>query len=209
MKEQVLGTLYVIAAPSGGGKTSLVNALVKRFSHLKISISYTTRPARPGELDGKDYHFIDKETFQTMVANKDFLEHAEVYGHDYGTSHHWVLKQLQKGEDIILEIDWQGARQIRQLFPTTVSIFILPPSRHVLLERLKSRKQDSEVIIAERMKVAVNEMAHCHEFDYLIVNDDFDKALGDIAHIVQAERLRCDWQRVIKADLLADLLENQ
>ena len=205
----LLGRLYVIAAPSGGGKTSLVNELIKRFDHLKISISYTTRPARPGEVNDENYHFVSEKTFEAMVASKDFLEHAEIYGYHYGTSHHWVLKQLQKGVDVILEIDWQGARQIRQLFPSTVSIFIVPPSQDILLQRLKQRKQDSDEAIVERMEEAVSEMAHCHEFDYLIVNDDFNAALEDLTHIVWAERLRCDRQRIAKADLLAELLENQ
>ena len=209
MNEVLLGRLYVVAAPSGGGKTSLVNELIQRFHHLKISISYTTRPARPGEINDENYHFVTKETFEVMIANKDFLEHAKVYGHHYGTSHHWVLKQLKKGVDVILEIDWQGARQIRQLFPSTISIFILPPSQDVLLGRLNKRKQDSDAVIAERMTEAVNEMAHCHEFDYLVVNDDFNVALDDLTHIVWAERLRCDRQRLAKADLLAELLEKQ
>lgn len=209
MSDAVLGRLYVVAAPSGAGKTSLVNELIKRFDTLKISISYTTRPPRPGEVNDENYHFVDKKTFLEMIDNKDFLEHAEVYGYHYGTSHHWVLKQLKKGVDVILEIDWQGARQIRQLFPGTVSIFILPPSREVLLERLKNRKQDSDEVIADRMEDAVSEMSHCHEFDYLIINDDFEIALADLSHIVWAERLRCERQCLAEADLLADLLQNQ
>lgn len=208
MEQTFIGRLFVVASPSGGGKTSLVNALIQKFSHLKISISYTTRQSRPGEVDGKDYHFIDEETFQKMVGNKEFLEHAEVYGCHYGTSHHWVLKQLEKGTDIILEIDWQGARQIRQLFPSTVSIFILPPSRPVLLERLERRRQDSGEVIKKRMEEAVSEMTHCHEFDYLIINDQFEKALEDLGHIVRAERLKCDRQRILKSELLDQLLES-
>jgi len=201
------GVLFVVAAPSGGGKTSLVNALVARFDHLKISISYTTRPSRPGDVDGEDYRFVDEAEFQKMVGEKAFLEHAEIYGHHYGTSHRWVLKQLEKGVDVILEIDWQGARQIRQLFPSTVSIFILPPSREVLRERLQHRKQDDSEAIEERLVSAVGEMAHYHEFDYLIVNDDFDTALADLSHIVQAQRLQCGRQRQKLSVLLADLLE--
>ena len=199
----------MITAPSGGGKTSLVNELISCFDNLKISISYTTRSARLGEIDGESYHFVNDKTFQTMVADKDFLEHAEVYGCHYGTSHHWVLKQLKKGVDVILEIDWQGARQIRQLFSSTVSIFILPPSSQVLQERLTHRKQDSAEVIAARMEEAVGEMAHCHEFDYLVVNDKFEVALEDMVHIVRAECLRCDRQRIAYADLLADLLGKQ
>ncbi len=209
MDQSTLGRLYIVAAPSGGGKTSLVKQLVKRFDHLKVSISYTTRSLRPGEVDDESYHFISEDTFQTMILNKDFLEYAKIYGHYYGTSHHWILKQLRKSVDIILEIDWQGARQIAHLFPSAVSIFILPPSRAILLERLRARQQDSDEAIDQRMNEAVNEMRHCHEFDYLVVNDQFDQALEDLTHIVRAQRLVCDRQKLEQADLLADLLENQ
>jgi len=203
------GNLYIIAAPSGAGKTSLVHQLVTRFDHLKISISYTTRPMRPGEVDGEDYRFVDETEFQKMVEEKAFLEHAEVHNYRYGTSHEWVLRQLEKGVDVILEIDWQGARQIRQLFPSTVLIFILPPSRKALRERLFNRKQDDAGVIEQRLEVGVSEMAHYHEFDYLVVNDDFDTALDDLTHIVRAHRLECHRQRHVVSALLADLLGKQ
>jgi len=203
------GTLYIVAAPSGAGKTSLVNALVDRFDDLKISISYTTRSPRAGDVDGEDYHFVDEAEFQSMVEQKAFLEHAEIYSYHYGTSHPWVLKQLNKGVDVILEIDWQGARQIRQLFPSTVSIFIFPPSLEALHERLLGRKQDAPEIIKERLKVAKGEMTHYHEFDYLVVNDDFNTALEDLTQIVRTQRLRCAYQRHQLSDFLADLLEKQ
>jgi guanylate kinase len=208
MSDVLLGKLYVVAAPSGCGKTSLVNALVDSFDALKISISYTTRAPRPNEVDDKHYHFVDQATFQSMVDDKAFLEHAEVFGYQYGTSHPWVMKQLKKGIDIVLEIDWQGARQIRQLFPTAVSIFIVPPSRDILFERLKGRGQDAPEVIAGRMAEAESEMQHLHELDYLVVNDDFDQALEDLHHIIRAERLQCDRQRIVLAPLLADLLKN-
>lgn len=206
MSDELAGCLYIIAAPSGGGKTSLVNELLRRFDHLKISISYTTRPMRPGEVNGENYHFVSDQTFKTMIDQQDFLEHAEVFGYQYGTSHHWVMKQLKKGHDIILEIDWQGARQIRQLFPMSVSIFIIPPSRETLYHRLQKRNQDDEATIERRMNEAIGEMTHCHEFDYLVVNDDFDVALQDLSHIIHAERLRGERQRVAQSELLSNLL---
>ncbi len=200
------GDLYIVAAPSGAGKTSLVNAVVDRFDDLKISISYTTRLPRPGDVDGEDYRFVDEAEFQKMIEEKAFLEHAEIYGYRYGTSHRWVLKQLEKGADVLLEIDWQGARQIRQLFSSTVSIFIFPPSLEVLRERHQHRKQDSSEVIEERLKTAVDEMSHYHEFDYLVMNDDFDIALNELTHIVWAQHLRCHRQRQKLATPLARIL---
>jgi len=209
MDSSILGRLYVVAAPSGAGKTSLVQALLKCFESLKVSISYTTRAARPAEIDGKDYHFIDEQTFQTMIARHDFLEYAKVYGSYYGTSKQWVQQQLAQGVDVILEIDWQGARQVRKLFPATVSIFIVPPNQHVLIERLKKRKQDSCETIMARMDQVIYEIRHCHEFDYLVVNDDFDKVLSEMVNIIKADRLRFERQRIAQATLLAELLKSQ
>ena len=200
------GTLYIIAAPSGGGKSSLVAGLLKATPQLEISVSHTTRAMRPGEQDGVDYHFVNQATFDTLHYANTFLEHAEVFGHCYGTSRTWVLQRLQAGVDVILEIDWQGARQIRQSMPDTVSIFILPPSRAVLEQRLRARGQDSDEVIARRMHAAVDEMAHYDEFDYLVLNDNFDTALSDLQSILHAKRLCRPPQTLKLKGLLADLL---
>lgn len=205
----ILSKFFVIAAPSGAGKTSLVNALIQKIPDIKISISYTTRPARQNEVQGENYHFIDEEKFAQMVQDEIFLEHAQVFGFNYGTSREWVTRQLQKGVDVILEIDWQGARQIQQLFPSTVSIYILPPSMEVLAERLIARKQDSEAIIDRRMQAAREEMSHFHEFDYVVVNEDFDQALEDLVSIVKAERLKTVVATEKLAFVLANLFKNQ
>lgn len=201
------GTLYVIAAPSGCGKTSLVHALVASESHLEISVSHTTRAPRPGEVDGEDYHFVDEQTFKKMIAARDFLEYAEVFGHHYGTSRRWIADTLAQGVDVILEIDWQGARQIGQLFHHVKPIFILPPSRKALRERLESRNQDSKEVIDERMRQAISEMSHCHEFRYIIVNDDFKRALDDLRCILHAERLKRHHQESKLKALIAELLQ--
>ncbi|MCG7899901.1 MAG: guanylate kinase [Candidatus Thiodiazotropha lotti] len=184
------GTLYILSAPSGAGKTSLLKSLRQQDGALKVSISHTTRPMRPGEEDGKDYHFIGQEAFQAMIGAAAFLEHAEVFGNFYGTSESEVRAQLDAGDDTVLEIDWQGARQVRKRFPEAVSIFILPPSPEALYERLSARGQDSEEVIQGRMQQAVSEMSHYAEFDYLVINDDFDTALAELAAIVAAQRLR-------------------
>lgn len=201
--------LFVISAPSGAGKTSLVRALARELDEIKISISHTTRPMRPKDQEGIDYFFVDENRFQTMVAQGAFLEHATIYGHHYGTEKEWVLRQLKAGEDVVLEIDWQGARQIRQLFPPALLIFILPPSAETLRERLVKRRQDEPDIITQRLAVAREEMLHCTEFDYLVVNDDFDQAVQSLVHIVSAERLQSDVQEEKLAPLLAELLETQ
>ncbi len=203
------GKFFIIAAPSGAGKTSLVTALIKKIPGIKISISYTTRPPRQNEINGENYHFITEEKFEEMVRDEIFLEHATVFGFNYGTSREWVMRQLQKGVDVILEIDWQGARQILQLFPSTVSIYILPPSLEVLQARLMTRKQDSDAIIANRMQLARQEMSHFHEFNYVIVNQDFDTALDEMVSIVKAERLHTVVAAEKLAPILANLLENQ
>ncbi|MCG7873739.1 MAG: guanylate kinase [Candidatus Thiodiazotropha lotti] len=184
------GTLYILSAPSGAGKTSLLKSLHQQDGALQVSISHTTRPMRPGEEDGKDYHFIGQEAFQQMIGAAAFLEHAEVFGNFYGTSEFAVRSQLDAGRDTVLEIDWQGARQVRKRFPEAVSIFILPPGPEVLYERLSARGQDSEAVIQGRMQQAVSEMSHYAEFDYLVINDDFDTALAELAAIVTAQRLR-------------------
>jgi guanylate kinase len=188
------GTLYIVSAPSGAGKTSLVDALVRTMPDLKVSVSHTTRPKRPGEIEGTHYHFVDAAIFERMAAAGDFLEHARVFGNLYGTSREQVLRNLEAGTDVILEIDWQGGRQVRQAFADSVSIFILPPSRDELERRLRGRNQDSDSVIAKRMQEAVNEMSHFREYDYLVVNDTFDDALTDLKAIVRARRLRCSVQ---------------
>ena len=201
-----VGTLYIIAAPSGAGKTSLVKALLRADADLKLSISFTTRPMRPGEQNGVDYHFVTKERFIAMRNAGEFLEYAEVFDNYYGTSRVWLEAQVASGKDVILEIDWQGAQQVRKLIPATVSIFIAPPSRTVLLERLRNRGQDSEDVIARRTREAVAEISHYNEFDYLIVNDDFNVALSELSQIVACQRLRQPRQSARHQRLLHDLL---
>jgi guanylate kinase len=188
------GTLYIISAPSGAGKTSLVDALMRSQRNLKVSVSHTTRQQRPGELDGTHYHFVDVPSFQHMVAAGEFLEYAQVFDHYYGTSRTQVMDNLALGTDVILEIDWQGGRQVRQSVQDCVSIFILPPSREELERRLRGRNQDSDAVIARRMQEAVREMSHFREYDYVLVNDTFDDALADLKAIVRARRLRCSAQ---------------
>ncbi|MCG8486882.1 MAG: guanylate kinase [Chromatiales bacterium] len=200
------GTLYILSAPSGAGKTSLLKSLRQQDGALQVSISHTTRPMRPGEEDGRDYHFISQEQFQQMVGAEAFLEHAEVFGNFYGTSESGVRAQLDAGQDTVLEIDWQGARQVRQRFPEAVSIFILPPSPEALYERLSARGQDSEAVIQGRMQQAVSEMSHYEEFDYLVINDDFDSALAELAAIVTARRLRLTVQSERHSEQIAALL---
>jgi len=201
------GHLYVIAAPSGAGKTSLVRALVERLENIKISISYTTRPPRPADVDGRDYFFVSENVFQQMIAEGVFLEHAFVFGRHYGTSRHWVLHQLQQGTDVILEIDWQGAQQIRRLIPEARSIYILPPCLSVLQQRLLKRRQDSAEVIEGRMREAQNEIAHCQEFDYLLVNDVFDDALAELTEAVLKVRRGESLQKKELSNLLAQLLQ--
>jgi len=201
------GHLFIVAAPSGAGKTSLVRALVSQLKNLRISISYTTRPPRPSEVDKQHYFFVDSETFHTMLAQKLFLEHAEVFGHFYGTPAHWVQEQLAQGQDIILEIDWQGAMQIKRLFPdSVVGIFILPPSLSCLKERLIARGQDQEEIISKRMRAAQSEIQHWESFDYLVVNEDFDQCVAEMKAIIQATRLSCAVQKSHLGPLIQNLL---
>ncbi len=203
---QTPGTLYIVSAPSGGGKTSLVNALLKVMSDLKVSISHTTRPPRPGEQDGVNYHFVDEPTFLDLIKKQAFFEHAKVFGNYYGTSRDWVNAKLKAGIDIILEIDWQGAQQVRQSLAGSVSIFLLPPSWEIVQARLQERAQDNPDVIEKRMKAARLEVAHYHEYDYLVVNDYFATALDELKTIIQAHRLRQQFQQQKYADLLANLL---
>jgi guanylate kinase len=200
------GRLYIVSAPSGAGKTSLVAALAATDAGVRVSVSHTTRPMRPAEVDGINYHFTDHDHFAAMLETGDFLEHATVFGNLYGTSRSWVLETLTAGTDVILEIDWQGARQVRERLPEAVSVFILPPSLPALQLRLESRRQDGAEVIQERMRQAVGEMSHYGEADYLVVNDDFDRALTELHTIVQAERLRLQSQSSRLRELLTELL---
>ncbi|MGI9325277.1 MAG: guanylate kinase [Pseudomonadales bacterium] len=201
------GLLIVVAAPSGAGKTSLVEALLDRDESLSVSVSHTTRPKRPGEVDGENYHFASRAQFEALVAAAGFVEHAEVFGNYYGTSKAAIAAPLAAGADVVLEIDWQGARQVRGAFPeSVVSIFILPPSMGALKERLTGRGQDQPKVINERMAKAVAEMSHFADFDYLVINDDFDVASQELLTIVAAERLRLVRQRRRHADLIQSLV---
>lgn len=202
------GKLYIVSAPSGAGKTSLVKALVDSTPNLLASVSHTTRTMRPGERDGVNYHFVSRQQFADMVAQNAFLEHAEVFGNCYGTSRQWVLDTLAGGRDVVLEIDWQGARLVKQKMPDAVSIFILPPSREALRERLTGRGQDPVEVIQQRMAQAVSEMSHHSEADFLLINDDFSTALGEFRAIIEgrAPQLRCAVQRQQQQALLDALL---
>ena len=201
------GCLFVLAAPSGGGKTSLVKALLEREPGMRLSISYTTRAPRPGEKDGVDYHFVDEAKFKSLQAAGEFLEHAYVHGNWYATSATWLRREVQDGHDMLLEIDWQGARQVRELIPGSVLIFILPPSLASLRERLEKRGQDSPEIITRRLDAAREEMRHCGEFDYVIMNQDFARAVDDLSVIVRAARLAASRQQARHSALIAQLLQ--
>jgi len=200
------GNLYTISAPSGAGKTSLVKALVESSDTICVSISHTTRDKRPGEEDGVNYHFVDHSTFEQMLGQDAFLEHAEVFGNYYGTSKTWVETALSKGKDVILEIDWQGAQQVTQMLPDTIAIFILPPSKAALRDRLDNRGQDDENVIASRMSEAVNEMSHYREADFLVINDVFEVALEELQTILSSGRLLTECQQLAHGKLLEDLL---
>lgn len=201
-----MGNLFVIAAPSGAGKTSLVRALVEVDAGLQVSVSHTTRAPRPGEVDGEHYHFTTPAHFRELIAQERLLEHAEVHGNYYGSARDQLEAAFAAGRDVILEIDWQGARQIRERFPACVGIFILPPSRDALLERLRNRGQDSDAVIARRIANARGEMAHATEFNYLVVNDRFEDALADLRAIIRAVRLSMRVQGPRQAPLLQQLL---
>lgn len=200
------GQLFIVAAPSGAGKTSLVKALIDAMADICVSVSYCTRAMRPGEQDGVDYHFVDQATFQIMAEGGEFLEYAHVFDRSYGTSRAKVVELLKQDIDVILEIDWQGARQVRQLVDEVVSVFILPPSKAALEERLKGRGQDSEEVIERRMQDAVSEMQHYDEFDYVIINNDFDEALQELKAVIVASRAACASTKKKHAKLINDLL---
>ena len=200
------GTLYILSAPSGAGKTSLVKALLQQDDQVGVSVSHTTRAMRPGEVDGVDYNFVSMDDFNALIEQGQFLEYAEVFGNKYGTSQQWVKEQLAGGRDVILEIDWQGAEQVRRLMPEAVTLFILPPSRAALRERLNARGQDSDEVIEGRMAEATNEMSHYLEYDYLLINDDFDTALQQLASLFRARRLRQSVQQMRHETLLEQLL---
>jgi guanylate kinase len=200
------GTLYIVAAPSGAGKSSIVNAVLARDPNISLSISFTSRQPRPGERHAEHYHIIDAAEFKAMVAAGDFFEHALVHGDWKGTARQSVEPQLMAGRDVLLEIDWQGARQVRARIPDAVSVFILPPSRAALEQRMRKRGQDSEAVIAQRLAAAREEMSHYGEFDYVIVNEDFETAVGEMCSIFTASRLRKDAQVARHARLITSLL---
>lgn len=200
------GLLFIVSAPSGAGKTTLVNALIKSLSNVSISISYTTRQMRPQEQDGIDYHFVSLDEFEMMFKQGIFLEHAKVFGHFYGTSRLWVEETLNQGRDIILEIDWQGAKQIRKQFAGTQSIFILPPSVEILKARLQKRHADNLAMVQERMNQAKEEMLHYQEFDYLIFNDKFERALEDLKSIIRSQQLEQHRHAVRRAAAIKSLI---
>ena len=203
------GTLFIVTAPSGAGKTSLVKALVEREQRLRVSVSHTTRAKRPGEEDGVNYHFVSEEQFMEMLRSGAFFESAEVYGNHYGTSQLWINEQLESGLDVILEIDWQGAVQVRNLDPGACSIFILPPSLETLKTRLLSRAQDDTETIEKRMNEAVAEISHVAEADFVVVNDDFDTALADLSAIIRSRRLTVKYQETNQAALFASLTQHK
>jgi guanylate kinase len=200
------GRLFVIAAPSGAGKTSLVRALLDQRPELRLSISHTTRPIRPTEQDGREYYFITVPEFRERVSRGEFLEHAQVFDNYYGTGREPVDRQLSEGRDVILEIDWQGARQVRQTLPECVTVFILPPSRQALEQRLRNRKTDSDEVIARRLRDAVGDMSHWNEFDYVVVNDDFNRAVTDLGRIIENNAKDLLATRATLQPLLKDLL---
>lgn len=199
------GSLFIISAPSGAGKTSLVHALLNINPQIGLSVSYTTRNPRPGEQNGKDYHFVSRDTFLAMAKRGEFLESAEVYGNLYGTSQTWISQEIAKDHDILLEIDWQGAAQVRRLFPECVSIFILPPSMEALEQRLRGRGKDNDEVIAKRMAAVREDVAHVAEFDYVIINDNLNEALRELNAVVLSARLRCAKQLARHQSLINQL----
>jgi guanylate kinase len=202
------GRLYVVAAPSGAGKTSLVKALMEREPGIQFSVSYTTRRPRPNEIPGRDYHFVSPERFQEMIANGEFLEHAQVFDHSYGTGVRTVQEALSNGEQLLLEIDWQGARQVRLRIPEAVSIFILPPSRSALEQRLKARSTDSDAVIERRLRDAAEDLGHWREFDYVVINDQFEQAIEDLQAIVENRGGRLQAARPEVVHLAARLVDS-
>ncbi|MDX2425502.1 MAG: guanylate kinase [Cycloclasticus sp.] len=200
------GQLFIVSAPSGAGKTSLVKALVDTLRGIEVSVSYTTRTRRNSEKPGMDYHFTDAVGFQEIINNDGFLEHATVFGNSYGTSRALVEEKLAQSVDVILEIDWQGALQVRESMADCCTVFVLPPSKEVLEDRLRGRGQDSEEVIEKRMKTAVDEMSHYNEYDYLVVNDDFDTALEELIAIVKCQRLSIQRSKRVHSNLIKQLL---
>ena len=209
MSNSCVGNLFIVAAPSGGGKTSLVKQLVHSLDDIQVSISHTTRTPRPAEREGVDYFFVNEDCFQKMVEQAEFVEYARVFGHHYGTSVVQLHERLEAGIDVVLDIDWQGAMQIRRIFPLAVSIFIIPPSLQALKERLLNRRQDSAEVIKQRMQRAQEELSHYAEFDYLVVNDDFEKAADNLRAIVMANRLGISRQKNKLAKVLSFLMTSQ
>lgn len=208
-----LGNLFILAAPSGAGKSSLIKALLEKHqdtnmhnTEMQVSVSHTTREPRPGEVDGVHYHFVSKDEFKSLIDQNAFFEWAEVFGNYYGTSRITIEQTLAKGIDVFLDIDWQGARQVKAQIPDTATIFVAPPSKEELLRRLTARDQDSEAVIAGRMEKAVSEISHYHEFDYIVVNDDFDAALAELDAIVSGRRLRKEKQVIRHQALFENLL---
>ena len=183
------GSLFILSAPSGAGKSSLAAKLLEEDKNIHMSVSYTTRAPRPAEVDGRDYHFVDKARFMGMLERGEFLESAEVHGNHYGTAEAWIRAQRAAGRDVLLEIDWQGAQQVRRIFSDTIGVFILPPSIADLERRMRLRAQDSDEVVRRRMAVAADEMSHAAEFDYVIINNDFDEARRDLVAVVRASRL--------------------
>ena len=196
------GNLFIVCAPSGAGKTSLVAELLKADDKIKLSVSYTTRAPREGELNGREYHFVDTQKFETMLEAGEFLESALVHGNYYGTSQAWIAAQRTDGHDILLEIDWQGAQQVRRVFPEAIGIFVLPPSFEALVSRLNTRAQDAPDVIARRLSAARDEISHVAEFDYVIINDKFGDAVKDLVAVVRAQRLRLDAQTARHGELI-------
>ena len=203
--EEFAGSIFLIAAPSGAGKSSLVKALLAKDSRLHLSISHTTRPPRPGEQNGREYHFVSRETFNQMREAGEFLECAEVYGNGYGTSAKWIRSQLAQGNDVILEIDWQGAQQVRKLFPACIDIFILPPGLDTLEQRLKGRGTDSQEVIDRRLAAAHEDLSHAGEFEYVIINDQFSDAVEDLVAVVRSGRCRRQQQFLRRPQILTTL----
>jgi guanylate kinase len=202
---RVSGKLFILSAPSGTGKTSLTKSLLRKDINLWLSISYTSRLMRPSEVEGHDYFFVERNVFEQMLGDGEFIESAEIYGNLYGTSQKWINEAISSGKDILLEIDGQGARQVRKIFSDVVSIFVLPPSLEVLENRLKDRNQDSKEVIAKRMAAAKEEISHVSEYDYVIINDNIDIALRDLVSVVQSERLRASAQLARYHDLVTQL----
>ncbi len=203
------GSLFVISAPSGAGKTSLVNALLNINPQIDLSVSFTTRQARDGEVNGKDYHFVSREQFLDMAARGEFLESAEVYGNLYGTSQSWISQEIAKGHDILLEIDWQGAKQVRRLFPECITVFLLPPSLEALEQRLKGRGKDNAEVITRRLAAVREDVSHVAEFDYVIINNILNEALRELSAIVLSARLRGACQLARHQQLINQLQKSE